>query len=304
MKLLNYLHKYFGFNKRERNGIITLLGIILVLLIVRITLPYFTEREEKLTITKLNPILNDTIVTTLKIKTDSTSISPLKKNRVTTTKLFSFDPNTITLKEAKQLGFKDKTANTLIHYREKGGKFKTKEDLKKLYGISEKFYSEIESYIVIEKKEVEKTKILFEHKPPTASIKQIDINTADSIQFVSLPMIGPATTKKILKFRNALGGFYSIEQLKEVYGMKDSVYQLIQPRLISSSITIRKINVNSASYEEFKKHPYINHVVASTIVAYRQKHGNYKALEKLKNVGTIDDALFDKLKNYFLIENY
>ena len=81
--------------------------------------------------------------------------------------------------------------------------------------------------------------------------------------------------------------------------MQDSVFTLIQPRLIISTFSLKKINVNFASYEEMKKHPYLNHVVATTIVAYRQKHGAYKTINDLKNVGTINDELLAKLNNYF-----
>lgn len=302
MKLFNFLHKYFSFNKRERNGIVILLGIIIILIIIRIILPYF-GKEDKLIITKLTPIEKDSFTTSNEhLKDTIISTATTKKDSNPTTGLIAFDPNTISLEEAKSIGFTSKIANTLIHFREKGGKFKQKEDLKKLYGISADFYLKLEPYIVIENTSTEKTKKTFESKSFNSSIKQIDINTADSIQFVSLPMIGPATAKKILRFRNALGGFYSLEQLKEVYGMKDSVYQLIQPRLTISSSALIKININTATYDDLKKHPYINHNMASTIVAYRKMHGAYKSTEDLKKVGTISDETLAKLSNYIVFE--
>lgn len=296
-RLIEYIHKYFGFNKRERNGLLILSAIVLILSIVRLILPSFSKQQEVLIIKvepkqkeELSPIQQDTssLPITEKVKKDSSIVN----------QLFPFDPNTISVEDAVKLGFSKKTAQTLEKYRSKGGKFKSKEDLKKLYGISKKLYSQIESYILIEvkpKEEIAKSTPKFEKAAP----KQIDINTADSLQFLSLPMIGPAMTKRILKFRNSLGGFCKIEQLREVYGMQDSVFTLIQPRLIISTFSLKKINVNFASYEEMKKHPYLNHVVATTIVAYRQKHGVYKTINDLKNVGTINDELLAKLNNYF-----
>lgn len=297
-KLIEYIHKYFGFNKRERNGLLILSAIVLILFIVRMILPSFNKQQEVL-LTKVEPIVKveqsftiqdtSTQVTTIGAKRDSLTNEP--------NKLFTFDPNTISVEEAVKLGFSKKTAQTLEKYRSKGGKFKSKEDLKKLYGVSEKLYAKIESYILIEvkaKPEFVKSNTKYEK----ASQKQIDINTADSLELLSLPMVGPATVKKILKFRNSLGGFYSIEQLRELYGMKDSVFTIIQPRLIISLGAVKKLNVNTLTYEEMKKHPYINHIVASTIVAYRQKHGAYKSINDLKNVGTINDELLGKLSNY------
>jgi competence protein ComEA len=297
-KLIEYIHKYFGFNKRERNGLLILSAIVLILFIVRLILPSFSKQQEVL-ITKVEPIVKEE--QSLLIKDTSIQLTTVeaKKDSVTNEldKLFTFDPNTVSFEDAVKLGFSKKTAQTLEKYRSKGGKFKSKEDLKKLFGVSEKLYAKIESYILIEvkpKEEVAKTTTKFE-KP---SSKQIDINTADSLELLSLPMVGPATAKKILKFRNSLGGFYSIEQLRELYGMKDSVFTIIQPRLIVSVAAVKKLNVNNLSYEEMKKHPYINHIVASTIVAYRQKHGAYKSINDLKSVGTINDELLLKLSNY------
>ena len=297
-KLIEYIHKYFGFNKRERNGLIILSALVLILFIVRMILPSFSKQHE-VKITKVEPIAKVEQAIIIQDTSTQVSIDETKKDTLTKApnQLFTFDPNTITIEDAVKLGFTKKTAQTLEKYRSKGGKFKSKEDLKKLFGVSEKLYAKIESYILIEikpKEEFAKTPNKFEKAVP----KQIDINTADSLQLLSLPMVGPATAKKILKFRNSLGGFYSVEQLRELYGMKDSVFALIQPRIIVSSANVKKLNVNSLSYEEMKKHPYINHIVASTIVAYRQKHGAYKTISDLKNVGTINDELLAKLTNY------
>lgn len=297
-RLIDYIHKYFGFNKRERNGLIILSALVLILFIVRMMLPFFVKQQE-VVITKVEPIAKQEQAITIQDTSASATLVKTKKDTITNepNQLFTFDPNTVSIEDAVKLGIPKKTAQTLDKFRSKGGKFKTKEDLKKLYGISEKLYAKLEAYILIEvkpKEEIAKTFPKFEKASP----KQIDINTADSMQFLSLPMIGPAMTKRILKFRNSLGGFYSIEQLREVYGMQDSVFTIIQPRLIISSASLKKINVNLASYDEMKKHPYLNHVMASTIVAYRQKHGSYKTISDLKSVGTLSDELLAKLGNY------
>ncbi len=297
-RLIEYIHKYFGFNKRERNGLIILSAIVLILFIVRLILPSFSKQQEVL-LTKVEPKAKEEIV---EVKQDSSSpqvVEKAKRDSIRVNELFPFDPNTVSVEDAVKLGFSKKTAQTLEKYRSKGGKFKSKEDLKKLYGVSEKLYAKIESYVLIEvKAKPEFAKTTSKYEKPSA--KQIDINTADSLELLSLPMVGPATAKKILKFRNSLGGFYSIEQLRELYGMKDSVFTIIQPRLVLSSASVKKLNVNTLSYEEMKKHPYINHIVASTIVAYRQKHGAYKSINDLKNVGTINDELLGKLSNYIV----
>ena len=237
-RLIEYIHKYFGFNKRERNGLLILSAIVLILFIVRLLLPNFSKQQEVL-LTKVEPKQKVEIIEVQKDSSSSQVVEKAKKDSTKINELFPFDPNTISVEDAVKLGFSKKTAQILEKYRSKGGKFKSKEDLKKLYGVSEKLYAKIESYILIEvkpKEEIAKSTPKFEKAAP----KQIDINTADSLQFLSLPMIGPAMTKRILKFRNSLGGFCKIEQLREVYGMQDSVFTLIQPRLIISTFSLKK----------------------------------------------------------------
>ncbi|MDP2387940.1 MAG: helix-hairpin-helix domain-containing protein [Bacteroidota bacterium] len=302
MKLIEFLHKYFGFNKKERNGIIALCGLLIVLILVRVFLPS-TSTEVKIDFVKL-----DTLAVQQKEKIEEkkyysserkdTTFSSHKNTSVKEAILSPFDPNTISAEEAAQLGFPTKTVNILINFRSKGGKFKNKEDLKKLYGLKEEFYKKLEPFILIQY-EVKKGTTKPQYEPYVKKQPSIiELNTADSSQLVYLPMIGPGFTKRILKYRNALGGFYKVEQLKEVYGMVDSTYNAIKDKITVSPNLLKKINVNVAGLDEMKKHPYINYAIANSIVNYRNKHGLYKNIDDLKEVGTINDATLEKLKAY------
>jgi DNA uptake protein ComE-like DNA-binding protein len=297
MRLFEFLHKYFGFNKGERNGIILLLAIILVLVFIRIFIPSGSKSPE-INLTKLEALRKTPKEDNKEYKETYTKekTGDSKKTETATT-LFPFDPNTVSVAEARQLGFSEKLAGTLEKFRSKGGTFRSKDDLKKLYGMREELYTKLEPYILIPSPQPKITaysKEPFGKKTPVI----VDINMADSTQLVALPMIGPGFTRKILKFRNALGGFYKIEQLKEVYGMNDSTYTAIKDRIKVSLENVRKINVNNSDITELKKHPYISYAIASSVVNYRLKHGLYKEAKDLKETGTINDALLEKLAPY------
>lgn len=133
---------------------------------------------------------------------------------------------------------------------------------------------------------------------PAKKIENVEINTADSAALDALPGIGPYFARHIVMYRNKLGGFYSIEQVKEVYGLSDSTFQLIRPYLVMSAVQIHKINVNTATKEELKAHPYIRWQLANMIVDYRTQHGNFASIDDLKNIQLITDEVFEKIAHY------
>ncbi|MBC7865412.1 MAG: helix-hairpin-helix domain-containing protein [Bacteroidia bacterium] len=295
--MISFIKKYFTFNKRERNGFILLASAIFFLIVTNI---YFKSRSVPISISFQPLIVSETqkpVLTESLPKEKALSDNAIQKNEAPG--LFTFNPNSISEEEAIQLGMSKKTAGTLIKYRSKGGKFKTKEDLKKLYGISDKLYVKLESYISIneETKKLKDSAMVFKEKT-ARTISIVDINSADSLQLVSLNGIGPALTHRILILRNMLGGFYSTEQLKEVYGMKDTLFNLFSSRIKADVSQIKKINVNTASIDEMKKHSYIKFVVAQSIVNYRNKHGKFLKAEDLMSVGSISEENLKKLKPY------
>ena len=295
MKFLNFFHTYFGFNKRERNGLLVLISFIFLLIIIRFSITTFVEKPVALKIIKVSP--EETEKNYQENYAIYTKGKKKKHHQEKKNYFFVFDPNTISEKDAIELGFSKKTASTLIKFREKGGKFYIKEDLKKLYGISNEFFESIKDYVIIEAKLSVKNDTSKKFK--NIKFQPIELNEIDSVQLVKLPKIGPFTTKKILKFRNSLGGFYDIGQLKEVYGMNDSLFNYLVGNTFVEPNKIKPIQINNVSYNELKKHPYIDHIIASTIVAYREKHGKYRQLNDLLSIGTISESKLATLRYYF-----
>lgn len=224
--------------------------------------------------------------------------------------LFYFDPNKITRQQWLQLGISEKTTATIQKYLSKGGSFKKPEDLKKIYGIRQADYERLLPYIQIASLEMKKTGDPFSDPDKKKNSyansftgnKNIDINTADTTAFIRLPGIGSKLAARIVTFRNKLGGFYSIEQIKETYGLADTVFQKIKAQLDVGNVPVRKININTATFDELRAHPYIKTDIGRQIVNYRKEHGNYTKAAELKKNPLITEDIYQQLSPYITTE--
>jgi DNA uptake protein ComE-like DNA-binding protein len=217
-----FFKAYTSFTRTERWGVIGLLSVLLVLLIVRATIelwvhPKTNDAQEKALQTawanykkEHNETTSETNYTNTKDKHTPALNTGLDSNA----QLFAFDPNTLDSADFCRLGLKEKTTAILLHWRAKGKKFYTKEDLQGLYSLTLADYVRLEPYIVINnnpKNHEPKLDIL----PPMPDV--IDLNTADSVTLTRLKGIGAKIAHKILLRRQTEGKFTNIEQLKEVY---------------------------------------------------------------------------------------
>lgn len=224
---------------------------------------------------------------------------------------FDFDPNTLSAEGWKKLGLRDKTIGTIQNYLSKGGKFRKPEDVSRIYGLFPNEYDRIAPYIKIQASENPNTynnnaDFKEKEKQPAQNFSKtyaiVDINTADANELIALPGIGSSFSTRIINFRNKLGGFYSINQVAETFGLPDSTFQKIKQYLKLESNTIRKININAATIDDLKAHPYLSWNVANTIIAYRNQHGLFTNVEEIKKVMVITDELYNKMYPYLTIQ--
>jgi competence ComEA-like helix-hairpin-helix protein len=223
-----------------------------------------------------------------------------------TGELFYFDPNSTLPSEWKRLGLRDKTVQTIQNYLSKGGKFRKPEDLQRIYGLHKDEYERLLPYIRIEQGFENKPNEISETAPSekpgsrnySSRYSAIDVNTADTAAFISLPGIGSRLAARIINFRDKLGGFYSVEQVKETYGLPDSTYEKIKPYLKLDNALVKKININTATIDELKAHPYIRYTVANSLVAYRKEHGPFARVEDIKRVMAVTEEVFNKINSY------
>jgi DNA uptake protein ComE-like DNA-binding protein len=201
------------------------------------------------------------------------------------------DPNSASLEDLLLTGFNLRIARTIVNYRKKGGKFRTPDELKKIYGLTPEIFQSVEPFIRI-------NDMTSRTMPIIETAVTIKINTADSVLFEKLPGIGPVLARRILRYRTALGGYYSPEQIREVYGISDSLFLTIRERLEADTARIKKINLNTAAERDLAHHPYIGKYVSAGIIKYRRHAGKILNINELIMNGLIPKDQYDKLKYY------
>ena len=208
-------------------------------------------------------------------------------------KLFPFQPSTASREDLISLGFSPKVAAILINYRTKGGQFRNKSDVKKIYGVTPELYARIEPYIIVEESSNSFEK--YDHTKKSNTPKVIDINLANKEEWKSLPGIGDYFAQKFMDKRIGLGAFVDVEQIEEIYNLSDSTFQKIKPYLKLSKGSIKKININTANESELRQHPYILKWQADDILRNRPIYG----LEDLYDLKTYCDKSKNKFVGYY-----
>ena len=130
----------------------------------------------------------------------------------------------------------------------------------------------------------------------------VDINLADTSALIALPGIGSKLASRIISFREKLGGFFAVEQVGETFGLPDSSFQKLKKYLVVNTNSVRKININTASLDILKAHPYIRYAIANAIIAYRSEHGPFYRIDDIKKIHVITAELFNKLLPYLSLE--
>jgi len=295
------LKSYFDFSKKELNGIFILFIIISLILVFPFCYRYFDEPEtydlsrfqKEIALFKASAMERNKSYTSLKEKIETRKLKP---------DYFEFDPNTAAAAEWHKLGLSSRQIKVISNYISKGGKFYKKEDLKKIYSITEIQYKGLEPYIEIK---ATKSQVFSERKLPVNNIYRVkkeilivELNTADSTMLDQLRGIGPAFAARIIRFRNRLGGFYDKEQLKEVYGMDSLRYAQLENQIIVDASSIKRLNANTATFEELRNHPYLNFKQINALIQFRKQHGNYSSTGDLTKVLIMNEEIIRKIGPY------
>lgn len=296
-RLKAWIRSIFAFSRSETNALLILLPLMVLLIFSEPAYRYWFTNQE-LSFSKDSLRLDSLIAKWQWEKLDSISESIDRP-------LFSFNPNTASRDSLLQLGFSPSLARRIVNYRTKGGVFKIKSDLLKMYGtdtlLFQKLYSFIDLPLIAEKKRKEFLKDSFPTRPIVA-ITRLDLNVADTAQLITVYGIGSKFSLRIVEYRERLGGFVSMNQLNEVYRLDTTAIGRLKKKFfVSPGFVPRQIQLNTVTEKELAAHPYISYKLAAAVVAYRFQHGYFASIEDLVNLKLLTEKDFQRIKPYITI---
>lgn len=206
-----------------------------------------------------------------------------------------FNPNDYQKADWQNIGFSAKQAAVIVNYKKQINGFKSVEDVKACFVIDDDKFNALKSYLRFPKQTylVEDSSAVIQ-----SVITLVDLNQANQTELETVSGIGPFFSEKIVELREKLGGFYHVNQLKDIYGMTAENFDRIQDKLVANSNTVRKIDLKSAEFKDLKKHPYINWKQAQVLTALTDKSISPKFWQNLQENDAFSATDIEKLKPY------
>lgn len=224
-----------------------------------------------------------------------------------------FDPNTADSSTLVHLGFKPWQAKNLLKYRAKGGRYRKPEDLKRLYGMTDSMYQILQPYIQIVRTEVDSLRMdsmgrdslwrdttRYDSMPKWQHVKKdtiLNLRTADTTELKLIRGVGSYRAKQIVRYRDALGGFVRVEQLREVEGM-ELVADSVMKHFVLDSANVKQLNVNSMGVRQLSRHPYLRFEDAKAIYELRRRKVKLDSIEQLYELETMSEETIKKVAPY------
>ncbi|WP_428742107.1 ComEA family DNA-binding protein [Tenacibaculum sp.] len=289
---------HFWYNKRQRNGIFFLLLLIVIMQYIYVYVNFSSNEEESIKTTEL---------ITLQNQIDSLKVIELKKR---TQKLYPFNPNYITDFKGYHLGMSLNEIDRLHKYRKQNKFVNSAGEFQQITKVSDSLLEAISPYFkfpdwVVKRQNKKKTKVV----ESTLGEKHIynkvykistnDINKATQQDLESVNGIGEVLAARIIKYRNKLQGYLFPSQLYEVWGLdKETANRVLQAFKIIEKPSIKKVNVNTATFKEVLKNPYINYELCKKIFEYRDEVAELQNISELRNIKDFPLDKYDRIVIY------
>jgi competence protein ComEA len=322
-KLTDFLRNLLSISPAEAKGVLTIFTIVFLLILLMFGADFFFgQKTQNLVIS--SPQMLDSLTVQLDNRKPNYGNKSYDQKYDNSSKKayknFNFDPNIATVAQFEELGLPKFIAERIEKYRSKGGKFRKKEDFAKIYGLLPETYERLEPFITLPSTENEslhtpqaemanasrataatelpaETKIVeVTAKPTFKQPVKFDLNIADTTVLKNIKGIGSGYAKRIIKYRELLGGFANVEQIKETYGLPpETIEELLKFAFVKGGF--RKLKINQLALTDLR-HPYLKYHQAKAILAYREQHGAFKNAEDLKQIKLLDEATIAKIEPY------
>lgn len=317
-KIKYWIRRNFGFSQREVNGFLVLIGAMVLLTAAPLLFKWITKPEPGAIGSVADQQLLDSLVAQLEAK------QPEKAGRgqvyqVSVAKLQPFNPNDLSEAQWQELGLPKFMARRILNYRSKVGNFTYKAQLGTIYDFPDSVFQQLYPYIQLPETKPGRNgrNQGIAAGPRTAPnpnwassarprerfvLAPFNINIADTTALKQIRGIGSKLSTRIVKYRDGLGGFHSMAQVQEVYGLPPAVVDSLQKyTFVPKANTLQQLSLNKASADELKTHPYLSSNVARAIVAYREQHGAFRQVDEIKQIKIVTQELFDKVRPYLVL---
>lgn len=294
---------FFYYTKSERRVILLLLAIALLLLGIWAVMEYLRPVEVPVTLSESEEI--DSFLANLE-EQEKIRKSHTPKNEISAV-LQPFDPNTADSVLLRQLGLPVYIVRNILKYRAKGGVFRSPESFSRIYGLKEEVYQKLKPYITIaplvsvshvRTDTFRQLKDTIPYIPKYEEGTIVDLNKADTSILKRIPGIGSTLARMIVVYRQRLGGFYDVSQLQEVPHVRVELNKWF----VVTPAGLHKIQVNSASLDKLRSHPYMDFYKAKAIMEYRRKRGKIKGLSQLSMFEEFIEKDLKRLSPYLTFE--
>lgn len=301
--------------KAQRKGLLILALLILFALAIRWYILSSVEPSSILSAVEIKETHTAVAERALPEKVEIDSRSTRAEPSIIKESLSTFNPNTISASELSRYDLPKYVVNNFIKYRNAGAKFYNLNDVRRVYGMNDTYIEKLTPYLrfetrsqgLVHKEEVNNTskgsntstrESAFKI-PITTSVKdtstysrrfpskkaildhKVEINSCDTSDLMQIKGIGKYYASRILKFRDALGGFYNVSQIADTYGLKPEAFAHIKNNVIIDASVIRRLSINKLDYKGLTKHPYISPKEAKIVLRYRKKHGSFRDIESV-----------------------
>ena len=281
----------FVISKRSKRGLLVLILASLGLIFFPRVYMFF-QKEEALVINSEQITEFERTHKKFEKRNYSNYYSKKKKYKAPDSK---FNPNSYTLSDWIKLGLSEKQSVVILKFTARG--IYTEEDLKRIFVIPDVLFELIRDSVVYPER-LQNTPNQESFQKQVKQITLINLNTADTTEFMKIYGIGAFYAKQIIRYREKLGGYFTKEQLLEVWKMTPETYDKIKDHVFISEKDVKRININSVTIEELKVHPYLKWNQANSIVKMRMQRNGFKNIEELKESVLIDTETYEKLFPY------